>query len=95
MKLTYRGIEYQVRTVGQATVPTQEIGTYRGTKLAFRATKTQLNSGEFAVLTYRGAQYRSPRYSQSTYKVDQAPIAIPFRTGFRGVVQQTSKASSI
>ena len=35
MKLTYRGTEYQVRTMGQATVPTQEVGTYRGAKLAF------------------------------------------------------------
>ena len=64
MQLTYRGIQYQPQSIGQATVPTPEAGIYRGTRLTFRKLQEPMMATGFAVLTYRGADYRSPRYSQ-------------------------------
>ncbi len=70
MQLIYRGVRYQSQVSGQATIPHEEVGIYRGTKVQFRQLKTPPAATGFALLTYRGAKYRSPRYEQP------APISI-------------------
>lgn len=71
MQLTYRNIQYQPQNIGQATVPTGEIGIYRGAKVQFRKPVHPSAQSGFAVLTYRNAQYQSRYYRptvQTVYK---------------------------
>ena len=65
MKRTYRGAQYQPKCLGHPTKPTAETGCYRNAKLQFREIQSPPTVVGFATLTYRGANYKSPRYSQS------------------------------
>lgn len=66
MQFTYRGVQYQPQSIGQVTIPNEEVGVYRGTKVPFRQLPSPPAPTGFALLTYRGAEYRSPRYDQVT-----------------------------
>ncbi|MEL7068624.1 MAG: DUF4278 domain-containing protein [Cyanobacteria bacterium J06581_3] len=71
MKLTYRNAQYQSKNIGQVTTPTGETGIYRGAKVQFRAPSQMPVQTGSDVLTYRNAQYHSPRYNSSS----QATVA--------------------
>ncbi len=61
MQLTYRNAQYQVQQANLPTIPTGEIGTYRGAKVQFKAVERMSHVG-FSILTYRGKQYRKLHY---------------------------------
>lgn len=63
MKLTYRGVQYQPKSIGLTTTPTTETGTYRGAKLQFRKIQHPPVATGFVMLSYRGAGCPSSRYS--------------------------------
>ncbi|MEM8807045.1 MAG: DUF4278 domain-containing protein [Cyanobacteria bacterium P01_G01_bin.38] len=75
MKLTYRGIQYQPQSIELTTVPSTETGTYRGAKLSFRKIQHPPTVTGFAMLTYRGARYRSLRYSYLTSVRAEQPVS--------------------
>ena len=65
MHLTYRGVQYQPKTIGEITLPAEEIGIYRGAKCQLRKLECPPIVTGFALLKYRGVIYRSPRYAQN------------------------------
>lgn len=73
MKLTYRGVQYQPKSIGLTTVPAAETGIYRGAKLQFRKLQHPPVAIGFVILIYRGGRCRSFRYSYSALMTAEQP----------------------
>jgi hypothetical protein len=68
MKITYRGVEYDYTPPTVETVPTSEVGKYRGVDIRFRAVKKAPVQQPTLDMVYRGVAYST----QPT-----APVATP------------------
>lgn len=58
MKLTYRGIQYEVNTPVVETKEGNTVGKYRGLDWRFRSAKESMHLQPRANLTYRGVTYQ-------------------------------------